>query len=426
MLLETIVVTRLLGLVAGEYPVRVETGAAVDKVKVQRNGQTVATLENPPWVTRVNFGRELAPHELTVIAYDERGAEIARDTQAINLARTNAEVGVLLRRDERGITVVARPRHYAAAKLASIAITLDGRVISRGFTSVLLGAMDPAAIHALGVTARFADGSEATKEVVFGGMFGEEVPLELTPITVRQRKAGKARAACFLSGTQRIAPTAVEKNRATVFFVHNGTVSDMSRKLHHEELSAASFDYTPYHIDDADLAVVFPRSRSVRVEAAKADLFDGEFYQGADGLIGAVLRPIPGYQQTDSHVADAVASAALSALRGGRRAIVLVVRENPPSDRSIHSPQAVRRYLQRVGIPFRVWSLSGVTPELEAQWGPVEDISSRGAFMRASDRLRDTLAEQRIAWLPLAAYPAFNVQPMKDCAYEPLAVLQAK
>jgi len=424
MLLETIVVTRLLGLVAGEYAVKVETGAAVDSVVVQRDGQTVARLADPPWVARVNFG-ELAPHELTVIAYDDRGGEVARDTQAINLARTNAEVGVLLRRDERGITAVARPRHYAASKLSSITVAVDGRVVSRGFTSVLLGPMDPAEIHVVSVTARFADGAEAKKEVVFGGIFGDEVPSELTPITVRQRRPPlRAKAPCFASGSQVIAPAAIEKNRATVFFVHSGGMSEIGRKTMRTELSADSFEYQPYHIDDTDLAVVFPRSRSVAVDGAKAELFDGDFYQGADGLIGAVLRPVPG--QSDGHVADAVASAALAALRAGRRAIVLVVRENPPGDQSIHSPRAVRRYLQRVGIPFRVWSITGATPELEAQWGPVEDISTRDAFLRAMDRLRDTLAEQRIAWLPLPAYTAFTVQPTRDCAYEPLAVLKPR
>ncbi len=421
MLLETIVVTRLLGLVAGEYPVKVEAGSAVQSVKVERDGETVAMLQKPPWVTSVDFGRDIEPHELTVVAYDESGSEVARDTQPVNLARTNAEVGVMIERGERGVSALIRPRHYAGVKVTKLEVALDGQTVSDGSeTTVPLGTLDPAAIHSVSVTARFADGAEAAKDVVFGGMFGAEVPSELTAIAVRQRRRGKPTAPCFLSGDRVIAPAAVEKSRATIYFVHHGLISQTVRR----ELGPELGYWVPYHIDGAELAVVVTRSRSVHVDGANVQLFSGDVHDGPDGILGVVMRETPWHH--DMRVADSVASAALGALRAGRRAIVVVVRENPPADRSVYKPQAVRRYLERVGIPLRVWSMSGITPELEAQWGKVEDISTREKFVGAISRLRDTIAEQRIAWVPLPAYEAFNLQATKDCAYEPLAVLEPK
>jgi hypothetical protein len=88
---------------------------------------------------------------------------------------------------------------------------------------------------------------------------------------------------------------------------------------------------------------------------------------------------------------------------------------------SVHSPATVRRYLERVGIPFRVWSLADVTPEVEAMWGEIEDVSRRDKLVMAVARLRRDLDQQRVAWLPLPPYAAFQARTTRDCAYEVLA-----
>ena len=120
-------------------------------------------------------------------------------------------------------------------------------------------------------------------------------------------------------------------------------------------------------------------------------------------------------------MSDAVASSAFTLLRGGRRAIVLVLGENGADDDSEHAPASVRRYLERVGIPFHVWSLGGVTPEMKAAWGDVEDVSTRTKLIVAIIRLRRELDKQRVAWLPLTPYAAFQARTTPDCAYEVLA-----
>jgi hypothetical protein len=411
MLLETIFVTRLLGLVAGDMPIKVETGPDVKAVQLQLDGKTVAKLSGPPWTSTVDFGKDLAPHELTAVAYDAHGNEVARDTQAVNLARGNAEVGVVLERKTDGVHARILPRHYAGVKPVATTITLDGQPVDGTF----LGAFDAAGVHLVSVNVRFADGETAKKEVVFGGVFGEELPAELTPVIVREKRG--SRKPCFVSGDQTVAPAAVEKGRATIFFIQNGEPGETVRDRLHESVT----DRQEFIFPDVDLAVVDAGARAVAVDDnAITELFSGVIDMNSFGILGILLRDRPAAKS--ARVGDAVASSALAALRRGRRAIVLVVGEHDAaSDVSIHSPATVRRYLERVGVPFRVWSLGGATRELEAQWGEVEDVSHRQKLIMTIVRLRRELNQQRVAWLPLPPYAAFQARTTRDCAYEMLA-----
>ena len=112
----------------------------------------------------------------------------------------------------------------------------------------------------------------------------------------------------------------------------------------------------------------------------------------------------------------------MSVLRGGqRRVIVVVLGDAPARDRSLHSPAVIRRYLERVGVPLRVWSLTGPRPDLVDTWGEVRDVSTAAGLLAATDDLRRELDSQRVAWMPVAPLDAFRVIANADCAYEPLA-----
>ncbi len=410
MLLETIFVTRLLGLVAGDMPIKVEAGPEVKAVQLQLDGKTIAKLSGPPWTSTVDFGKELAPHELTAIAFDGQGVEVARDTQAVNLARGNAEVGVVLERKADGVHARVLPRHYAGEKPVATIVAVDGQPVG----GTLLGTFESSDVHLVSVTVRFADGVEATKEVVFGGVFGEELPAELTAVAVRQKRGRIG--PCFVSGGQNVAPTAVEKGRATVFIVQNGEASGTV----HDRLHRSLKDQHYFFIPEVDLAVVDVGVRGVEVDGAITALFSGTIDQDPFGFLGVLLRDLPPAGR--GRFSDAIASSALTLLRRGRRAVVLVLGEQDVSkDVSIHSPATVRRYLERVGIPFRVWSLADVTPELTATWGEIEDVSRRDKLVIAVARLRRDLDQQRVAWLPLPPYAAFQARTTRDCAYEVLA-----
>jgi hypothetical protein len=408
MLLETILVTRLLQLVAGPQTIAVEAGPAVRSVRLIRDGETVATLREKPYVAQVDFGPELVPHALTAVAYDASGSEVARDTQAINLARNGAELAVLLERDEKTQQVTAhiRPKHVGGARPVALAVTLDGKPVGSGRTlTVPLGAVDKTKIHTVSATVRFVDGLETTQDVVFGGVFGEERPSELTHIAVRQTgHSGK----CFKVDDRTVAATAVEKGKATVFVVQdNGSPYSIRRALFLQKATNNQF-----LMPETELIVVSPNARDVTADGGVVQLFEGKLYTGHQGLAGIVLRDIPKIEAAP--VADAVGSTVMRALDRGRRAVVLLVGAEPAKDTSVAAAANVRRYAARVGVPLHVWSLTGVTSELTAAWGEVEDVSVRYKLLRAVDNLREELDGQRVAWLPLAPIDAYRAVPA-DC-----------
>ena len=117
-----------------------------------------------------------------------------------------------------------------------------------------------------------------------------------------------------------------------------------------------------------------------------------------------------------------MATAALSALTGERRrVVVLVVGQGAMADKSEHSGASVRRYLARIGVPLRVWSLTGPNEALVKEWGAVQDVSTMNGLVAATAELRSELETQRIAWLPLPPLDAFRVASSASCSYEPLA-----
>jgi hypothetical protein len=87
----------------------------------------------------------------------------------------------------------------------------------------------------------------------------------------------------------------------------------------------------------------------------------------------------------------------------------------------MHSPAVVRRYLQRIGVPLRVWSLTGPRPDLAESWGEVRDVSTQAGLLTATVEVRNDLESQRVAWLPVQALDAFHIIATEDCAYAPLA-----
>ncbi|HEX2059555.1 MAG TPA: hypothetical protein VHK90_02340, partial [Thermoanaerobaculia bacterium] len=188
MLAELVFVTRFLGLTAGEQDVALRADANVQRVEIRRDGETIATMTAPPWRKRVALGEELGPYELTAVGYDASGNEIARDAQLVNLARPAAEAGILLERDANGVlTARLQWTHLAGRRPVSAQLTFDGNVISRGASAepVPLGRVDPTQIHVVGAEITFIDGVRARKDIVFGGVYTEQIPSELTAIAVR-------------------------------------------------------------------------------------------------------------------------------------------------------------------------------------------------------------------------------------------------
>lgn len=418
LLAEIVFASRLLGLVAGEQYVDVQVEDPVRRVEIRREGRAIASLDQAPWRAKIDLGPEITPQELTVVAFDAEGREVGRDTQALNVARPAAELGVLLDRDASGkMTASIRWGHFANQMPTKVTVKLDNHTISKGrvISAVPLGKVDPSRLHVLSVEATFRDGVASRKEIVFGGGFSEEVPAEMTAIAVRQRKAPpKGPAGCFEVADKRLPEATIEEGGATAYFILNG-----SPNVRRNDAPGHRGDGL-FILSKTDMELVNPVAELIRRQDGITRIFDFRRYDGVQGTRKMVMasRTPAG----PARIVEAVGAAALRALRNGRRrVVVLVVGAMPAADQSVHSPAVMRRYLERVGVPLRVWSLLGPRKELTDAWGEVVDVSNSAALLKATEDLRAELESQRVAWLPVAPLDAFRVDATPDCAFAPLA-----
>jgi hypothetical protein len=423
LLAEIVFATRLLGLVAGEQKIDVQVDATVKSVEVLRDGERVVLLHEPPWRSVIQFGPELMPHDLTVIAFDGEGRELGRDMQAVNVTRPAAELGVLLDRDATGnVTATIKWNHFANRDPVTLLVKLDGQIVrkrSLAQSKVPLGVVDSSTVHVLGVEALFPDRVRSRKEIVFGGGFSEQMPAELTPVVVRQSKeTSNPRAACFVAEGRALPEATVEPGVGSALFIMNGGAG-LKRMTMPETRGGGLFA-----LHNADIDIVNPVAEAIVRPHGVTRLFNTDTMDGNRGTQRVVL--LARTPDANAQITDAVGAAALRALRGGRRrVIVLILGVSPATDLSVHKPAIMRRYLERVGVPFRVWSLTGPRPDLAETWGPVRDVSSSAGLLSATEDLRKELDSQRIAWLPVAPLEAFRVSASADCAFEPLATARA-
>jgi len=86
------ILSAFLGFVIGVQPVELSVDGDVAAVELMLDGRGVATLRGEPWVVAVDFGDELAPHELIAIARDDDGNEMWRATRRINVPQARSQV----------------------------------------------------------------------------------------------------------------------------------------------------------------------------------------------------------------------------------------------------------------------------------------------------------------------------------------------
>jgi len=409
MLAELVFVTRLLGLMSGTRAIDMQVDPSVAAVELMLDGERAAVLRGAPWQTKVNFGPELAPHELTAIARDAEGRELARDTQFINVPRPQAEIGVMFERDRANI----RWQHIGGAMPKKMTVKLGSRTLASTITrSVKLPPLPPEALNVLSIDLQFEDGSTAQRDVVFGG-FSEELPAELTATIVRERPEGrKEKANCFRSGARPVVASEVETGGAAVLVVRH--YNPPGEQFEDRHLNQNHVREQTFAMPRTAVRFVWPVAKA----NASAELFTTSALLSAAHGLRFLLLHVEGPKAFNVRLTDAVAVAGMEALREPRRRAVLLVL-NGEEDRSRYRPELVRRYLERLGVPLYVWSLAG--PVRDSPWGPVEDVSLNERLLKAVRRLEADLAKQRIAWLPLNPYDALHVEAAADCAWEPMA-----
>lgn len=419
MLAELVFVTRFLGLVAGEQNVEFEASADVRAIEVRVDGRAELLLVKPPWKGTIDLGTDLRPRELTAVAFGAAGEEVATQTQIINIARDRAELVIVLERGNRTGPESVRLdwAHFRNEEPKRAVIRLDGRIISKT-TSARLPALDAQSLHVISGEIEFEDQVIARKELVFGGIYSEQMPANLTAVGVRRRAASRSRGPCvFRLGEDELTPAAVEEGPAVVSFVLNGEATDALRRGH------STMRDPLFAMPETEFRLVTPVAMAVQQQrGSDRAIFPSTVLEGRVGTRHMVL--FRSWPRGDLRLADSLAVAGVRAVGSNRRAVVYVIGRGAQPDRSIHSPAAVRRYLDTIGVPLRVWSTNGPRPDLERVWGKVWDVSSPASLLEATSELKRELEMQRVAWLPASPLDALRATTSENCGYVPLARME--
>lgn len=411
-----------LGLVTGSQSVAVAVEGPVAAVEIVLDGQPFARIEGAPWVSKVDFGSDLAPHELVARALDARGEEIARARQWLNLPRPPAEAVIVLERNAQGRALAARLSWSCVSVERPIAssVTFDGKPLSLDNPArIPLPAYDPDTTHVISADLTFTQVIRARTDVVLDAGVVGETRTELTAVAVRVEKGEKLPpverlAGWFIKGSEALRVTAVEEEAAQVFLVRDLVSGKAVEKLGSGGLRV----YAPRRLRDIPvsgseglrfemalrkkdrLRIVWPISRQSVGAGILANLFDSSRELrpeegGMHWLLTGVVHP--GGDVEQKRFTDAVAVAGLEATGAyARRAVVLVLGSG--QDRSHYPPAGVRSYLASINVPLFVWSLTGESPSTSA-WGQPEDISSLDKLRKAFGRFRKELDAQKIVWI---------------------------
>jgi len=406
--------TLFLGLTAGPQPVALAVRGPVATVELVLDGTAVVRLGGPPWRTKLDFGAALVPHELVARALDDKGQEVGRARQVLNLPRPPAEMDVLLENGPNGYPAAARLTWSSLTneKPAAVNVVFDGQSLAVDESGRLtLPPYDPEVSHILSAEARFAGTVSARKDVGIGGRAGE-ISTDLTAVPVRARGGSKLPPAAvlrgwFLAGGKPVAVAAVEDAPAQLLVVRDGEARQVLEGFERNrvvDLRAGIVERLRGQMTlgkDDQIRFIWPSARSFTGGGVPAELFDASRdYTAKDGgLLWFLGRALPETEKLEQRLADATAVAGLQALAGNRPRAVLLVLGYNPKDASRYDAAAVRHYLESVRVPLIVWTVGDPKSYVPTSWGRAEDISSIGKLKEAFKALDANLASQRIVWL---------------------------
>ena len=428
-------ISLFLGLAAGKQSVDVQTDPAVKTLRILLDGREIAALTQPPWHTVVDFGQQLDPRPLEAIGFDEKGNEIGRATQVLNLPRKTAELEIVLQSDgigPRGADLRWQHLQFKEPKSAQILFDKTQLKIDKHYHADF-PQTDWSHPHFIAAEVKFEGGIAARREMVIGGAVADTAQAELTPVLVTQTAEALPAAFenCLLLDEAPVRTAAVEKPAALVTFIRDPDHAEALRAI--DPTRSMTEGYFPRGAvihsvaldNDTEMRYIwpFPKKFADAEKQRAALLFDSSQDMSAStiGLVWFLTRAHGGrYSNERLQLTDAVAVAGLRALsEGRRRAVVLVVGKR--GDSSLNDSRAVRRYLADIGVPFFVWSVIGPRPELTEAWGEVEDVSSMNGLRAAADRLRENLAAQRIAWVDVDPLKALRLHADPRCGMATVA-----
>jgi hypothetical protein len=414
---QVIFLSLFLGLVTGMQTVALQVDAAVKSVRIDLRGREVARLDKAPWSAKVDFGSALTPGELTAIAYDGEGKELARTSQVINLSRPAAEMEIVIRSEgKKPVEAELIGRHRIHKSPESAKLLVDGIAVrlGRGFRARLPD-IDPSHPHILSAEMQFEDGEIARRDIVLQTGFSGSLASEVTPLLVTSGsgKQPENLQGCFSAGGVPLNAGSIEKSEALVVLVKDPAMR--AQLLPSPDLRLDS---------DTSERILWPVSRPINAPGEPTAIAFPQYVNHGklptvSWLLTQRLSPAPSATEPRQFT-DAVAVAAITSLeRGRRRAVVLIVSNEP--DPSLYSPLVVRRYLEEVGVPLFVWSADGPRLDLAAAWGRIDDISTAAGLQAAVGRLNDMLSRQRIVWVAADPLTALGAEGTERCGLTPVA-----
>jgi hypothetical protein len=396
--------TLFLGLTSGAQPFELSLSGRAAAVEIVLDGTVVQRLGGPPWKGKIDFGADLAAHELVARALDAEGREVARTRQWINLPRPPAEVELALEAGRSGAPSRVRLtwERLNQDPPVSSSLTLDGQPLQLDPTGrAPLPSYDPGSAHVLTAELRFPSNIVARKDLIFGGEGGETYT-ELTAVPVRMLKGRlpkpEALQGWFVDGKgDPLKVTAVEDGPGELYVVRVPSTDTVKNQL--SVGSGGTFwRMSGLFLGKDDLIrMVSPWSRAYVGGGARADLFD--LSPHTPSKFGLASHLIASYFKRDGsevlRPADAVAVAGLHAMAGGRRRAVLLVLDAESGDESVYDPVTVRRYLSSIRVPLHVWSLDRDTSAMKA-WGEIQEAWSVAGLELAFRKASEELERQRI------------------------------
>ncbi len=419
-----------LGLVLGVQPVEWTVGADVAAVELRLDGHSVGRLNGPPWVMACDFGSELAPHELEAVAYDSQGRELSRAVQWLNVPQPRSRAELVLMDDEVPRRAGIVWNSADALQPDEWQIRFDGRPLEVADpSSFVLPTYNDEQMHFLQAELRFGR-SWARTERVLGGRAGDQIDTALTAFSVHVKHGGAPTVAELQGELSRngepLEVVSVEQAGSDIVVVQEATpwLWGQLNRLRSQSLDTRNRSFMANRLtsglkDNDRLRVVLPVAE--RVDGAAMDQFHISFdFAGlgsgptsigaqnrsvalptAQGLLATLPYPAEGALRDDAprRVAEAVAVAGQVASAGGRTRAVVLIKDPRTEDSSSLDPFSVRRYLDRLQVPLKVWSPEVPNGAGSDPWGEVWEISTSRRLQRAVLDLRESLDAQWLVWV---------------------------
>ena len=423
-----IFISLLLGLVSGKEPVDLQADDTVKSIRIVLAGEEIARLTQPPWHAEIDLGPALLPRKLEAIGYDASGNEIGRASQLLNLPHPRAEVEIGFENAggfPKAVQLHSRSLDYAKPTTAKVTLDNVPLTVTSDFRADLPKS-DWTHPHVLAAEVKFSDRASARREVVLGGAtFSDVASAELTPVLLTETTAQHPPSydACFSVDGTPVLAAAVEKPQAIAIFVRDPDAREAINAI----IPRTGAEVSSWVRLDRDTKqkILWPIAQQYS-DASRRELAllfrPTEELDAGGGLMRLLGRDGPFGSDNPRRYADAVAVAGVNAMSDGRRRAVvfLVSRKYPDASRDLN-PLTVRRYLESIGVPLFVWSVTGPRPDLADSWGEVEDVSSFSRLRSAVALVRSTFEAQRIAWIRTDALSALRVKADERCGFATVA-----